>query len=153
MGALTVRVTTEATDRLGEPPKALMLALRDAFGVRCFLETGTHQGATAARASQHFEHVVTIEASETLYRAAVAAHGHLDNLRLVLGDTRSVLSGEVERLDGPAVVWLDSHWSGGERPLETLILGAASRSRRLRPRSNRPRRPAKAVRAKLTRTP
>jgi hypothetical protein len=29
------------------------------------------------------------------------------------GDTRSVLSREVELLDGPAVVWLDSHWSGG----------------------------------------
>jgi hypothetical protein len=79
-----------------------------------FLETGTHRGATAAWASQHFERVVTIEASEGLYRAAVAAYGHLDNVRLVLGDTRSVLPGEVERLDGPAVVWLDSHWSGGE---------------------------------------
>jgi hypothetical protein len=90
-----------------------MLALRDAFGIERFLETGTYRGATAAWAAQHFEQVVTIEASEELYRAAVAAYGHLDNLRLVLGDTRSVLSREVEQLDGAAVVWLDSHWSGG----------------------------------------
>jgi hypothetical protein len=120
MGAAPSSAATGATGRLGEPPQALMLALRDAFGIRHFLETGTHRGATAAWAAEHFEHVVTIEASEALYRAAVAAHGHLGNLRLVLGDTRLVLPGEVERLDGPAVVWLDSHWSGGESYGEAL---------------------------------
>jgi hypothetical protein len=113
VAAATVSGTAQAVARLGEPPKALMLALRDAFGVDSFLETGTYRGGTAAWAAHQFEHVVTIEASEELYRAAVSAHGHLDNLRLVLGDTRLVLAGEIERLDGPAIVWLDSHWSGG----------------------------------------
>jgi hypothetical protein len=98
----------------GRPPQALMLALRDAFSVGCFLETGTHRGATAAWAAQHFRQVVTIEASEELHSEAVTSHGHLGNVRFVHGDTRDVLPGEVDKIDGPAIVWLDSHWSGGE---------------------------------------
>jgi hypothetical protein len=98
----------------GGPPQALMLALRDAFAVNRFLETGTHRGGTAAWAAQHFGHVITIEASGQLHAEAVAQHGHLENVRFVLGDTRSVLPAEVGRLGGPAVVWLDSLWCGGE---------------------------------------
>jgi hypothetical protein len=100
--------------RYGVPQKALMLALRDALGISRFLETGTHRGTTAAWAAEHFAQVITIEASEQLYREAVARHGQLGNVRFVLGDTRTVLAGELERLGGPAVVWLDSHWCGDE---------------------------------------
>lgn len=97
----------------GGPPKALILALRNEFSVDRFLETGTYRGATAIWAAQHFGKVVTIEASEQLHRQAVARHGHHRNARFVLGDTRSVLRAEAEALGGPAIVWLDSHWSGG----------------------------------------
>lgn len=97
----------------GLPPKELMLALKGAFSIDQFLETGTYLGGTAAWAAQHFGEVVTIEASEELRQAAIERHGQIPNVRWVPGDTRKVLRGEVERLSGPAVVWLDSHWSGG----------------------------------------
>ena len=97
----------------GLPPKKLMLALRREFSLSRFLETGTHLGRTTAWAAQHFQEVVTIEASEDLHRAAVQQYAGLRNVRWVHGDTRAVLRAEVERLAGPAIVWLDSHWSGG----------------------------------------
>ena len=90
-----------------------MLALRDAFSVDVFLETGTHLGRTAAWAAEQFSEVVTIEASEEFRQEAVERHGHLSNVRWVHGDTRTVLPREVEALGGAAIVWLDSHWSGG----------------------------------------
>lgn len=90
-----------------------MLALAREFSLTRFLETGTYLGCTTAWAAGHFEEVITIEASEELLRAAMEKHAGLRNVRWVHGDTRAVLRGEVERLSGPAVVWLDSHWSGG----------------------------------------
>jgi hypothetical protein len=90
-----------------------MLALAEAFSIDLFLETGTHIGMTAAWAAEHFREVITIEASADLHREAAARHGGLENVRFVHGDTRSVLPFVVVALEAPAVVWLDSHWSGG----------------------------------------
>jgi hypothetical protein len=90
-----------------------MLTLQKAFSLERFLETGTYRGMTAAWAAGNFDEVVTIEASSDLHDAARERHGHLPNVRWVHGDTRDVLPREVARLAGPAVVWLDSHWSGG----------------------------------------
>jgi hypothetical protein len=97
----------------GRPPHELMLALRDEFGVSRFVETGTFRGDTAAWAAERFGRVITIEASEQLHREAVERHAVLSNVEFVHGNTRAVLPDVVSRLEGPAVVWLDSHWSGG----------------------------------------
>ena len=97
----------------GLPPKELMLTLQKAFSLERFLETGTYRGRTAAWAAENFDEVVTIEASSDLHDTAHERHGHLPNVRWVHGDTRDVLPCEVARLAGPAVAWLDSHWSGG----------------------------------------
>jgi hypothetical protein len=100
--------------RYGQAPKKLILAIRDEFAVDRFLETGTHHGKTAAWAAEHFGRVVTIEASPELHRTAAEEHRRLGNVRFVLGDSRSTLGRELEALGGPAVLWLDSHWSGGD---------------------------------------
>jgi hypothetical protein len=97
----------------GGPPKALMLALKHAYSVERFLETGTFSGSTAAWAAAHFSEVITIEASPELCRAAAERHRELAQIRFVEGDSRAVLEGIVAGLGGPAIVWLDSHWSGG----------------------------------------
>jgi hypothetical protein len=97
----------------GEPPKELMLELQAAFGIRCFLETGTFSGATAAWAAAHFEEVITVEASAELHRQAAERHKGLGNVRFVQGDSRAVLRDIVAGVDGPLLAWLDSHWSGG----------------------------------------
>jgi len=57
------------------PPWELILFLRDRYGVDTFVETGTLYGDTAYKASLYFPHVITIEASEILYRKAVGGTG------------------------------------------------------------------------------
>lgn len=48
-------------------PKNLVLSLKDKYNVKNFIETGTYQGQTSLWASNHFEKVLTIEASKKMY--------------------------------------------------------------------------------------
>src|SRR5262249_19203678 len=79
---------------------------------RDFVETGTYTGRTAAWAAGAFGSVITIEASPELYAFAAEPLQCLKNVRRVLGDSREVLAPIVSSLAGPAVFWLDAHWSG-----------------------------------------
>lgn len=99
--------------RMG-PPERLVLSLRDALGATTFIETGTFRGATAEWASRHFAVVHSIELGENLYRETSLRLAYLTNLHLHLGDTRTILPGLLGKLDAPAVLWLDAHWSGGK---------------------------------------
>ncbi len=96
------------------PPRDLVLHLRDSFGIADFVETGTFLGDTAAWAAGQFARAVTIEAAATLHARAVARHGQLGNLRLVLGDSRAELPRLLAASPRPALLWLDGHWSDGE---------------------------------------
>jgi hypothetical protein len=98
--------------RMG-PPEGLVLSLRDVLGARTFVETGTYGGATAAWAASHFDRVVTIEAVPEIRDQAIAKHGALANVEFILGDSRDVLPTLMRTVSGPAVFWLDGHWSGG----------------------------------------
>jgi hypothetical protein len=102
--------------KLGQsgPPTELMLLCAHSFGVRDFVETGTFEGRTAAWAAQHFDRVVTIENSKSIYERTSARHAALRNVRFLFGNSRDVLGGVVADLAAPAVFWLDGHWSGGE---------------------------------------
>lgn len=95
------------------PPRDLVIFLRDAFGISDFIETGTYLGATAAWAAGHFVLVTSIEAAPALHRRAVDSHGHLANLRLLLGDSRVELPRVLGSTERPALLWLDGHWSAG----------------------------------------
>lgn len=94
--------------RMG-PPERLVLAVRDALEAKTFIETGTFRGATAEWASRHFDNVHSIERAESLYLETKKRIGHIENLSLLLGDTRDVLPDLVGRLSAPAVLWLDAH--------------------------------------------
>lgn len=93
-------------------PRELVLWLRDTFGIRTFVETGTNQAETAMWAAAEFERVITIEGYEPLYERAVGTFGSCKSVRFVLGDSRRALPGVLRSLDAPAIVWLDAHWCG-----------------------------------------
>jgi hypothetical protein len=92
--------------------RPLMKLVRDQFGARTFVEGGTFAGATARWASEHFDKVITIEADESLYSAARKRLADRPNINCIFGDTLTALPGVLAGLNGPAVFWLDSHWSG-----------------------------------------
>jgi len=93
-------------------PREMAVAIGAMLELADFVEGGTHHGITAAWAAASFERVTSIERSPTLYSMAQAACGHLRNVDLRLGDTRTVLPALVSSLTRPAMFWLDSHWSG-----------------------------------------
>ena len=97
--------------RLGVPEK-LALALRDAGGLRVFIETGTYKGGTTTWAAQHFPKVVTIEAHQPYHEKAKAANWNFKNISWVLGNSRTELRVQLGKAHQPCLLWLDAHWCG-----------------------------------------
>jgi len=96
------------------PPEDLVLELQRRLDARFFIETGTFAGGTAAWAARHFAEVVTIEASPELHARACSRFSAVPGVRALLGDSRVRLAEVLAQLSGPAVLWLDAHWSGGD---------------------------------------
>jgi hypothetical protein len=93
--------------------KDLSLALAKEAGIGDFVETGTFQAGTALWAAGQFQQVYTIEAAKEYYDQAVAKFGMVKNLHFHHGDSRTCLRQIQPSLKGPALYWLDAHWSGG----------------------------------------
>lgn len=96
------------------PLADLALSLRNEHQIVNFVETGTYQGETAAWAAQHFARVVTVEASPHYYQLAAQRRAALPGVEFRFGHSAPVLREVVPTLDGPALFWLDAHWSAGE---------------------------------------
>jgi len=96
------------------PPEELIRRLKETYRITTFIETGTYHGCTAYWASSVFDHVITVEASESFYEKVAEKYRHIKNIEFIYGDSRERLGDVVARLDGPAIFWLDAHWSGGE---------------------------------------
>lgn len=99
--------------RMG-PPTELLLQLARAGQINTFIEAGTFHGETASWAAGHFQQVITIEFSSTIYDHVSKKLAVIDNIQVLFGDSRSVLGDIVPQLTASALFWLDSHWSGGE---------------------------------------
>ncbi len=92
-------------------PQTIAVQLAAEADIRNFVETGTFRGGTALWASRHFARVVTIEIYEPLYHKAVERLAGT-TIESVLGDSAAKIPGIVASLDGPALFWLDGHYSG-----------------------------------------
>jgi hypothetical protein len=102
MGAIRLGVDTN-----------LVLALRDHFKLRLFLELGTYKAGTALWAAEHFERVITIEGYRPRFEKTYAANkDKFANLQFVFGDTRTTLPGILAEINEPVLIWADSHWCG-----------------------------------------
>jgi hypothetical protein len=92
-------------------PEEYVDILQKEFGIKCFVETGTFQGATAKWAAERFERVVTIELSQVLYQRATVTLAPYRNVKILFGDTRHHLA-QIAATLPPSIVWLDAHYSG-----------------------------------------
>src|SRR5580700_6116838 len=93
-------------------PRKLTLAVKDMVGARVFVETGTCTGATARWAASNFDRVISIEIEPRLYLAAAESLRDCANVDLRCGPSEAVLKTALIGLPGPAILWLDAHWSG-----------------------------------------
>lgn len=87
------------------------LQAREQYGLRAFVETGLCQGYSALWAlANGFYPVISIELSRAMIRDFKQEHPDaLDSIRIVHGDSRETLYGELSKLTTPALIWLDAH--------------------------------------------
>jgi len=82
------------------------------FGLRIFVETGTHVGETTEWMAGKGMDVISIELSDRLYQMARARLQRYRNVTLIQGDSAMVLPDVLARLSEPACFWIDAHFSG-----------------------------------------
>ena len=92
-------------------PRNLALVLRDKHGLKWFVETGSYLGITTAWAAENFTNVIAIEMDLRFFRKTQKACRGCDNVLLMKGDSGDVLGKALETVKGPALVWLDAHFS------------------------------------------
>lgn len=92
-------------------PRELALRLKEKWGLRYFVETGTYKAETALWAAGQFEQVWSIEKWGPYYARCEERVKEYKNLTLIFGDSREWLGKVLSKLDGPALIWLDAHWT------------------------------------------
>jgi hypothetical protein len=81
--------------------------------LRILVETGTYLGDMVHALGRHFDRIYSIELSETLFNKARDRFRARRHIELLRGNSGTVLALVVTRLTGPALFWLDGHYSGG----------------------------------------
>ena len=78
-----------------------------------FVETGTYLGDTPYALMNVFQEIYTIEINSRLHEWSRIRFSGNEHVHLLLGDSAVKLPVVLERLDCPALFWLDGHYSGG----------------------------------------
>lgn len=81
-------------------------------GCRSFIETGTFYGQSVNQMRRHFDHVVSIELSDSLFEYNRKAFRKFTNVRMIHGDSAFRLREAIESVEGNILYWLDGHYSG-----------------------------------------
>jgi hypothetical protein len=90
------------------------------FGLKTLVETGTYLGEMVAAQRRRFRRIFSIELSPELHRAAREQFAHARNVVLLEGDSGVLLASVVGALEGPALFWLDAHFSHGNTARGTV---------------------------------
>lgn len=93
------------------------LRLRDNYGIKAAVETGTFKGGTTLWLSRHFETVDTIEINTIYYHEAAENLRSCENVKMHLGSSVNILP-IVAKPD--SIVFLDAHWLNHNPLLEEL---------------------------------
>jgi len=62
------------------PPIDIILKLKETYGIKRFIETGSYIGDTAYWASKIFEQVITIEFLKNFYDQVIEKYAHIPNI-------------------------------------------------------------------------
>ncbi|MBU3713326.1 MAG: hypothetical protein FGM46_00075 [Ferruginibacter sp.] len=83
-------------------------------GIDILVETGTFRGDMVEAQMGYFKQIFSIELSEKLWQDARDKFRSYNNIAILQGDSGKVLKDVMLQLKGPAVFWLDGHYSAGE---------------------------------------
>ena len=81
--------------------------------LRHFVETGTHHGAGVFMAlNSGFNSVYSIEIHKPSFKLSSQKFEHNESVKLYLGSSHDLLDRILSKLEEPALLWLDAHYSG-----------------------------------------
>lgn len=86
---------------------------KEKYKLNILVETGTYLGDTLYALANDFEQLYSIELSQHYYDLAKKRFKNFKQINLLYGDSGKVLNELVPTLKGPALFWLDGHYSGG----------------------------------------
>ncbi len=93
--------------------QAVIRQFAQRYDIQYLVETGTCHGDMVAAMQKEFKKIISIELAEQFYREVCQRFKGVPNVELIHGDSAKELPQIVARLDGPAIFWLDGHYSGG----------------------------------------
>jgi len=91
-----------------------VIGYQSRYRLRTFVETGTYTGEMVQALNGHVDRIISIEVAPALHAQASRRFAGQKHIRVLQGDSASLLPGVLESLDGPALFWLDGHYMGGE---------------------------------------
>lgn len=84
------------------------------YKLRILVETGTHLGDMVEAMKGAFDEIISIELGAHLFEMAKKRFSRDKHVKIISGDSSSELANVVEKIQQPALFWLDGHYSGGE---------------------------------------
>ena len=86
----------------------------DQYNLKIFVETGTLYGDTIAAMMDSFDHLFSIELSRKYYEISKKRFAGKDKVSIIHGDSGIEIEKVLEKIDLPALFWLDGHYSSGD---------------------------------------
>ncbi len=83
------------------------------YSLKILVETGTLYGDMVEAMKEVFEHIYSIELDELLYEEAKKRFKAAEHIELICGDSGVEIINLMNKIDEPALFWLDAHYSGG----------------------------------------
>lgn len=103
------------------------LEIRDQWGIKTVIETGTYYADTTKWLAQHFETVYTCEIHEPTYKIAVEQLEGIKNVVHTLQPSQEFLGEALRIAEGPLLVFLDAHWFENPLLAEIELIGQSGR--------------------------
>lgn len=82
------------------------------YGIKCLVETGTYRGDMVDAMKDQFEAIHSVEVYEPLFTAARVQFARFPHIHIHLGNSADAFVSLLPTLQGPALFWLDGHYSG-----------------------------------------
>ena len=83
------------------------------YDLKVLVETGTYYGDMVEAMKHVFDHIYSIELSKELFEKAKKRFKGLKHVELIHGDSGIEFRNLMDKINQPALFWLDGHYSGG----------------------------------------
>jgi hypothetical protein len=88
----------------------IILNLKDKFGIKSAIETGTHKAGTTRWLSKNFERVYTVELMEEYFNISMEVLKGYTNTVLQLGDSVEWVERFLAETERTPLIFFDAHW-------------------------------------------